>query len=50
MIVAKVSNRFEGVKKEVRIGRDSILRAAAADVDAMRAKRSVVTTNTPKEF
>ncbi|KAF9065269.1 hypothetical protein BDP27DRAFT_65742 [Rhodocollybia butyracea] len=38
VIITKISNRFEGVKKEVRVGRDSILRAAAADVDSMRAE------------
>ncbi|KAJ3756112.1 hypothetical protein EV360DRAFT_85257 [Lentinula raphanica] len=38
VLVSKISNRFDSVKKEVRIGRDSILRSAAADIDKMRAQ------------
>ncbi|KAJ3812528.1 hypothetical protein F5876DRAFT_74736 [Lentinula aff. lateritia] len=38
VLITKISNRFDSVKKEVRIGRNSILRAAAADIDKMRAE------------
>ncbi|KAJ3717604.1 hypothetical protein DFJ43DRAFT_1227384 [Lentinula guzmanii] len=41
VLIKKIANRFDGVKKEVRVGRDSILRAAAADIDKMRAESAI---------
>ncbi|KAJ3785207.1 hypothetical protein GGU10DRAFT_398883 [Lentinula aff. detonsa] len=41
VLIKKITNRFDGVKKEVRVGRDSILRAAAADIDKMRAESAI---------
>ncbi|KAF5365635.1 hypothetical protein D9758_003128 [Tetrapyrgos nigripes] len=36
VVISKISNRFETVRKEVRMGRDVILRNAAEDVENMR--------------
>ncbi|KIK59685.1 hypothetical protein GYMLUDRAFT_651650 [Collybiopsis luxurians FD-317 M1] len=38
VIISKISGRFDGVRREVRLGRDNILRAAAANIDKMRAE------------
>ncbi|KAF5391305.1 hypothetical protein D9757_002074 [Collybiopsis confluens] len=38
VIIGKISNRFSGVKREVKLGRYNILRVAAADIDKMRAE------------
>ncbi len=36
-----VVNKFEGLREEVRVGRDELLRRAADDLHAMRAERCV---------
>ncbi|KAJ7096705.1 hypothetical protein B0H15DRAFT_962872 [Mycena belliarum] len=38
VVVEKISQRFEHVKKDVRLGRDGILRRAAANLEAMCAE------------
>jgi hypothetical protein len=35
-VVRNLSNKFEGVKKDVRVGRDRILREAASDLHEIR--------------
>lgn len=35
-IVRNISNKFQGVRREVRTGRDRILREAASDLNSMR--------------
>jgi hypothetical protein len=39
VVISKISNRFETVRKEVRLGRDTILRNAAEDIENMRLER-----------
>ncbi|RDX43083.1 hypothetical protein OH76DRAFT_1410522 [Lentinus brumalis] len=44
VLVQSVVNKFEGLREEVRVGRDELLRRAADDLHAMRAE-SVVNFN-----
>lgn len=40
-MVSKLEKKFEGVKREVRVARDRILREAAADLHQLRSGGSV---------
>jgi hypothetical protein len=37
-VIQNMSNKFEGVKKDVHIGRDRILREATSNLHEMRSK------------
>lgn len=41
VIVENLSNKFNGVKRDVRMGRDRILREAAFDLEVLRKSGSV---------
>ncbi|KAJ6499705.1 hypothetical protein C8R47DRAFT_296547 [Mycena vitilis] len=43
VIVENISQRFDHVRKDVRIGRDSILRGAAASLEGMCVERVIST-------
>ena len=45
VVVQNVINKFEGLREEVRTGRDELLRRAADDLHAIRAERYVISSH-----